>query len=98
MYLNTVSANFDNDCFADSLSIIENRKDINKNLSFGAGLHYCLGSALAKAEIEEAVKVLTEQIGDKIVSWESTDLPVTSIINGLESLKVKINANFPSIS
>jgi len=98
VYLNTVSANFDNDCFADSLSIIENRKDINKNLSFGAGLHYCLGSALAKAEIEEAVKVLTEQIGDKIVSWESTDLPVTSIINGLESLKVKINANFPSIS
>jgi cytochrome P450 len=97
VYLNTVSANFDNDCFVDPLLIVENRKDINKTLSFGAGLHYCLGSALAKAEIEEGIKVLGEKLGSRISSWESTDLPITSIINGLESLKVKLNANVSAI-
>jgi cytochrome P450 len=98
VYLNLVSANFDNDCFTDPLSIIENRKDINKSLSFGAGLHYCLGYALAKAEIEEGIKALSEEIGDRILSWESSNLPATSVLNGLESLKVKLNANIHAIS
>jgi cytochrome P450 len=98
VYLNAVSANFDNDCFIDPISIIKDRKDINKSLSFGAGLHYCLGSALAKAEIEEGIKVLSEKLGDRITSWESTELPVTSVINGLESLKVKLNANIHAVS
>jgi cytochrome P450 len=98
VYLNLVSANFDNDCFTDPLSIIENRKDINKSLSFGAGLHYCLGYALAKAEIEEGIKALSEEMGDRILSWESSNLPATSVLNGLESLKVKLNANVHAIS
>lgn len=98
IYLNIVSANLDDKAFVDPLSIIKNRKDINKSLSFGAGLHYCLGSALAKAEIEEAIIVLSEKIGDIIISWDDESLPVTSIINGLESLKVTLHANVSSIS
>ena len=38
VYLNAVSANFDNDCFIDPISIIKDRKDINKSLSFGERL------------------------------------------------------------
>jgi cytochrome P450 len=98
VYLNLVSGNFDDNTFVDPLMIMEDRKDINKSLSFGAGLHYCLGAALAKAEIEEGIKVLIDTIGDTIVSWEANALPVTSVINGLESLKVNLNANIPSVS
>jgi cytochrome P450 len=98
VYLNIDSANFDDKFFIDSFSIIKDRKEISKNLSFGAGVHYCLGAILAKAEIEEGIKVLKSKIGDRIVSWEYKNLPVTSFINGLESLKVKLNANISSIS
>ena len=98
VYLNVVSANFDDHVFADSLSISKDRKEISKSLSFGAGLHYCLGVMLAKAEIEEGINVLIHELGGRIDSWEAINLPVTSAINGLSSLKVKLNANISSIS
>ena len=31
--------------------------------AFGAGIHYCLGAALAKAELEEALSVLVGAVG-----------------------------------
>lgn len=98
VYLNMVSANFDDHVFFNPLSIIHDRQDINKSLSFGAGLHYCLGAFLARAEIEEAMSVLIEQLAGRIDSWEAENLPVTSVINGLSSLKVRLNANISSIS
>ena len=77
---------------------MEKRTDIAKTLSFGSGLHYCLGHALAKAEIEEGLKVLFDRLAGRITSWEAVSLPVTSVINGLESLKVELNANISTIS
>jgi cytochrome P450 len=37
-------------------------------LQFGAGPHHCLGAALARAEIGEALPVLTERLGAPIVT------------------------------
>ena len=31
-------------------------------LTFGAGIHYCVGTNLARAEIEEAVPFLAERV------------------------------------
>lgn len=98
VYLNVVSGNFDPRAFYNPNLIVENRSDINKTLSFGSGIHYCLGHALAKAEIEEGLKVLFDRLGGRIESWEAVSLPPTSVINGLESLKVNLNANISSVS
>ena len=98
VYLNVVSGNFDPKVFFEPNSIMEKRTDIAKTLSFGSGLHYCLGHALAKAEIEEGLKVLFARLAGRITSWEAVSLPVTSVINGLESLKVELNANISTIS
>lgn len=98
VYLNIVSANFDSTVFYNPNEIILDRKELRKTLSFGSGLHYCLGVALAKAEIEEGLSVLFSRIGDRIESWEATSLPVTSVINGLDSLKVTLNADISSVS
>jgi len=98
VYLNVVSGNFDPKVFFEPNSIMEKRTDIAKTLSFGSGLHYCLGHALAKAEIEEGLKVLFDRLAGRITSWEAVSLPVTSVINGLESLKVELNANISTIS
>jgi len=38
------------------------RRDDARSPAFGAGIHYCLGAALAKAELEEALAVLVREV------------------------------------
>lgn len=98
VYLNLVSANFDGKAFLEPYSISCEKNDIKKSLSFGAGLHYCLGAMLAKAEIKEGLDIIFNRIGNNIDNWVANPLPITSLVNGLESLKVTINANISSVS
>jgi len=37
-----------------------NRSDV-RSPTFGAGIHYCLGAALARAEMEETLRFLVER-------------------------------------
>jgi cytochrome P450 len=58
-------------------------------LTFGAGIHYCVGANLARAEMEEAVAFL----GERVRSIELDAEPVfgsASGIYGLDSLPVKL--------
>jgi cytochrome P450 len=58
-------------------------------LTFGAGIHYCVGANLARAEMEEAVAFL----GERVRSVSLTGEPVfgsASGIYGLESLPVTL--------
>ncbi len=58
----SMSANMDPDVWAvpDVFDITQKREA--KNLTFGSGFHHCLGAALARAELQEALPVLAKRM------------------------------------
>ena len=62
-----------------------------KLMTFGAGIHNCLGMNLAKAELQEAFRFLAE----RVESWELAGEPVfesVAGVYGLERLPVRFTA------
>src|SRR5450755_1012377 len=58
-------------------------------LTFGAGIHYCIGANLARAEMQEALIFLAEHVRSIAVAGEPT-FGTPSGIYGLESLPVAL--------
>ncbi len=58
-------------------------------LTFGAGIHYCVGANLARAEMEEAVAFLAERVRSLELDGES-GFGTPSGIYGLESLRLTL--------
>jgi cytochrome P450 len=68
------------------------RPDASTHLSFGSGIHHCLGSALARLEGAEAVPALVRRFGDMELA---TDRPAWNgrvILRGLDTLPVAVSA------
>jgi cytochrome P450 len=55
--LSEESANADDTVFADPFTLDLRRKD-NHHMTFGSGLHYCVGAALARMELQVAMEAL----------------------------------------
>ncbi len=56
------SANRDENMFADAMSFDIDRTDADRQLSFGAGVHFCLGAHFARREIRTMLGKLSEQL------------------------------------
>jgi cytochrome P450 len=57
------AANRDESTFADPFTFDITREPSNKpQLTFGSGIHYCLGAALARAEQQEALTIMAERM------------------------------------
>jgi cytochrome P450 len=72
---------------ADSFDITAER-DGGRVLTFGAGIHYCLGANLARAEMQEALTFLARRIGRVSLAGEP-EFGSASGIYGLESLPLR---------
>lgn len=59
------------------------------HLTFGSGIHYCLGAALARAELQEALPILARRMPDLAIDGEITWKPSTVGIFGPEHLPVR---------
>ena len=85
--LSYVSANRDEDVFSDPFRFDVGR-DPNKHLAFGYGVHFCLGAALARMEVNSFFAELLP----RLKSVELTGNPefvATTFVGGLKHLPVR---------
>ena len=62
LYLNFASANHQPDVFPDAETYDIHRKGANRHISFGKGIHFCIGSGLAKMEARIALELLADRM------------------------------------
>jgi cytochrome P450 len=86
-------ANRDPSRYADPEGLDVGR-DSAGHLAFGHGIHYCLGAPLARLEAEIAFGALLERFGSMALAVppEALRWRPSSLIHGLESLPVRLNA------
>ncbi len=84
-----LSANRDEDVFDDAESIDLERPNADRHLSFGYGIHYCMGSRLAELQL----RVLWEEILQRFSRIEVQAEPertFSSFVHGYTSLPVTV--------
>ncbi len=74
---------------ADEFDITADRGR-DRLLTFGAGIHYCVGANLARAEMQEAIAFLGERVSVLALDGEP-EFGTPSGIYGLEALPVKLD-------
>jgi cytochrome P450 len=84
--LSYVSANRDQAVFDDPFSFRIDR-DPNRHLAFGHGVHFCLGAALARMEINSFFTELLPQL-DAVELNGEPELTATTFVGGLKHLPI----------
>jgi len=85
------TANRDDDDATDLESFsITAQRDVGKPLTFGAGVHYCLGANLARAELVEALGFAAERI-EAIELYDEPTYEGVQGVYGLARLPVRLH-------
>jgi cytochrome P450 len=79
LIVNTASANRDPEVFDDPERLDITRQDAPAMLTFGGGIHYCLGAHLARAELSQALTVITQRLRNPRVTGPAPWKPLTGI-------------------
>ncbi len=87
MVLLNGSANRDDRVFADG-DRFDIRRQIGHHLSFGFGIHFCLGAALARLEGRIALDEVLNRFPDWEVDWDGAVQAHTPTVRGWEKLPV----------
>ena len=86
-----ISTNFDETVFESFDDFIIDRKNARRHLSFGVGIHKCVGDCLA----EQQIRVLWEEILKREISIEivgPAERIYSNFIRGFSTLPVRINS------
>ena len=85
-----LGANRDPAYFADP-NRFDIRRDPNKHIAFGNGIHYCLGAPLARLEGEIAIKTLVRRLPNLELNApvESLTWNESILIHGMNALPVR---------
>lgn len=87
VYLAYVSGNRDEEVFADPFRFDVSR-DPNKHLAFGYGVHFCLGAALARMEMNSLFTELLSRL-ESIELAGTPELSATTFVGGLKHLPIR---------
>jgi cytochrome P450 len=87
MLLLTASANRDDRKFPDG-DRFDIHRSIDHHLSFGYGVHFCLGAALARLEGRVALDEVLSRFPEWEVDWDNAVQARTSTVRGWEKLPV----------
>jgi cytochrome P450 len=87
------TANFDESVFADPDSFNIVREPAGQpHLSFSAGIHYCLGASLARAELQEALVVMSQRMPNLSLNGDVEYKPMSVGIFGAARVPVRFDA------
>jgi cytochrome P450 len=87
VYLAYVSGNRDEEIFDEPFRFDVGR-DPNKHLSFGYGVHFCLGAALARMEMNSLFTELVPRL-ESIELAGTPELTATTFVGGLKHLPIR---------
>jgi cytochrome P450 len=87
VYLAYASGNRDEEVFADPFRFDVGREP-NKHVSFGYGVHYCLGAALARMEMTSLFGELLPRL-ESIELAGPPELSATTFVGGLKHLPIR---------
>ncbi|MFD3038314.1 cytochrome P450 [Mycolicibacterium senegalense] len=71
--------------------IFDIHRDNISHLTFGKGLHYCLGANLARLEGRVALDELLNRFPEWEIDYDSAKLAPTSTVRGWEQLRIVVN-------
>jgi cytochrome P450 len=81
------SANRDDEHYPEA-ERFDIHRDVGQHLTFGYGIHYCLGAALARLEGRVALDEVLSRFPEWEVDWENARRAPTSTVRGWDSLPV----------
>lgn len=88
--VNTFAANRDPAVYQDPDRVDITREGAPPILTFGGGIHYCLGANLARRELAEALTVVTQRIRNPRISGPTPWKPMVSL-SGPTSLPIEFD-------
>jgi cytochrome P450 len=90
--VNTAAANRDPTVYDDPDRVDITREGAPAILTFGGGVHYCLGANLARREIAEALNVLLGRLRNPRTAGPAPWKPIVSL-SGPKSLPIEFDSH-----
>ncbi len=89
LFLNFAAANHQSDLFESPDEFDITRANANRHISFGKGIHFCLGAGLARMEARLALELLAERLPSlRLVEDQNLEFFPNITFRGPEALQV----------
>jgi len=88
LLMSYLSANRDGAVFADPMRFDIGRKNADEHLAFGIGVHFCLGSHLARMELEAFFRELLPRL-EHIELVGATESMATTFVGGPKRMRIR---------
>jgi cytochrome P450 len=92
LYLSYKAANLDPKVFDDPLRFDVERHNADRQVSFGYGVHFCLGAQLARMELRSLFSTLLPRIDTIVLAGEPTTMK-TTFVGGHKTLPIRYTLN-----